>query len=97
MDRVSQVPNIRTILRSGYYIGKLLIAGVHGLVYLRWRIWRAKHAFKKELTSRGVPKDVANTLTLKYNAQNKQLIPSLLSPQTSVGAKKPKSALTDGK
>jgi len=77
------VSNIRTILRNGYHIGKLLFAGVHGLVYLRWRIWRAKHAFKKELTRRGIPKEAADRLTVKYNAQNNQFISSLLRKHQS--------------
>lgn len=84
--------NIMTVLRSGYYIGKLLLAGVRGLVYLRWRLWRAKQTFKQELTKCGVPKDAADALALKYDGQNKQLISLLIhKPPTGRNSSKTKA------
>jgi hypothetical protein len=76
---VFNVTTAKTVLQSGYYVAKLLLVlPVYASVYLRWRLWRAKHAFKAELIRSGMPRNVVNMLTTHYNAQNKRIVSSLM-------------------
>ena len=61
------------IIKIGFYLGKLGLGVLWALPYFRWRIWRAKHAFKKELRREGLPDELAGSLVESYNRQNKQV------------------------
>jgi hypothetical protein len=76
---VFNVTTAKTVLQSGYCIAKLLLVlPIYALVYLRWRVWRAKYAFKAELIRSGMPRNVVNMLTTHYNAQNKKIVSTLI-------------------
>lgn len=62
------------IATVAFYLGKLAIMALWTLPYLRWRVWRAKHAFKKELKRGGLPDELVRTLVDSYNRQNKNVI-----------------------
>jgi len=61
------------IAKIGFYLGKLALGVLWALPYFRWRIWRAKHAFKKELRREGLPDELVTSLVESYNRQNKQV------------------------
>lgn len=61
------------IIKIGFYLGRLGLSVVWALPYFRWRIWRAKHAFKKELRREGLPDELVESLVESYNRQNKQV------------------------
>ena len=61
------------IAKIGFYLGKLALSVLWALPYFRWRIWRAKHAFKKELRREGLPDELVTSLVESYNRQNKQV------------------------
>ena len=61
------------IVKIGFYLGKLALGVLWALPYFRWRIWRAKHAFKKELRREGLPDELVRSLVESYNRQNKQV------------------------
>ncbi len=61
------------IIKVGFYLGKLALGVLWALPYFRWRIWRAKHAFKKELGREGLPDELVGSLVESYNRQNKQV------------------------
>jgi hypothetical protein len=74
---VFNVTTAKAVLQSGYCIAKLLLVlPVYALVYLRWRVWRAKYTFKAELIRSGMPRNVVNMLTTHYNTQNKKIVSS---------------------
>lgn len=61
------------IVKIGFYLGKLALGVLWALPYFRWRIWRAKHAFRKELKLGGLPEELVGSLVESYNWQNKQV------------------------
>lgn len=61
------------IVKIGFYLGKLGLGVLWVLPYFRWRIWRVKHAFKKELRRGGLPDELVGSLVESYNRQNKQV------------------------
>ena len=61
------------IAKIGFYLGKLGLGVLWALPYFRWRIWRVKHAFKKELRRGGLPDELVTSLVESYNRQNKQV------------------------
>lgn len=61
------------IVKIGFYLGKLALGVLWALPYFRWRIWRAKHAFEKELRRGGLPEELVGSLVESYNRQNKQV------------------------
>jgi hypothetical protein len=71
------VATARAVLQSGYYFAKLLITAIYALIYFRWRVWRAKYAFKAELVRSGIPGNVVKVLVSQYNAQNRKIVSSL--------------------
>ncbi len=77
------MPSVKGILKSAYYIPKLLFSLLWALVYFRWSIWRAKRSFAEELTEQGIPKDIARELANMYDKQNKRLLNDLISAARS--------------
>ena len=61
------------VIKVGFYLGKLAFSVVWALPYLRWRIWRAKQAFKRELEKEGLPDELVGSLVQSFNRQNKQV------------------------
>lgn len=72
------MPSIRIVLKSSYYISKLVFSLVWALIYLKWSTWRAKRSFGRALRDQGLPRDVADELAGWYGKQNAQLLKSFL-------------------
>lgn len=62
------------IVKSGYYLGKLVLGVFWLYPYLRWRIWRAKHAFRRQLEREGLEDKLVRNLVEDYNRHNKRVI-----------------------
>ncbi len=67
------------VVKVGFHLGKLAVMAVWVLPYLRWRIWAAKRAFKRELESNGLPDELIASLVDSYNKQNKRIFGLLTS------------------
>lgn len=71
------------ILTIGFYFGKLTMRLLWVFPYLRWRMWRAKHFFKRELKKAGLPEVLVKNLVDNYDRQNKNVF-SLMSHASSI-------------
>ncbi len=76
--------SVTSWLKVGYYLGKLGLVVLLALPYLRWRMWKAKRAFRAELLKSGVSRELANNLTASYNRSNKMMVGSLRNGLSSI-------------
>jgi hypothetical protein len=67
------------IMRSGYYLAKLLPVLLWAPVSLRSYSHRVTHAFEKELLDSGLEPTVAHQLAEAFNKGNKNMIKKLTS------------------
>lgn len=74
--------SITTIMRSGYYILRMLPQFVWLPVDMRTRLRRATDAFEDQLLQNGINPDVARELAETYHKANKNLVNQLTSPKT---------------
>jgi hypothetical protein len=70
------------IMRSGYYLAKLLPVLLWTPVSMRSDLRRATHAFEKELLDSGLESTVAHQLAEAFSKGNKSLVKKLTSLRT---------------
>ncbi len=54
-------------------MGKLTLSLGFTIPYFRWKIWKAKRAFRTELLKSGISVANVNSMVESYNRQNKRI------------------------
>jgi len=73
--------SITAIMRSGYYILRMLPHLVWLRVDMRARLRQATGAFEEQLLQSGLSQDIAHELAESYRGTNKHMIGQMTSPR----------------
>ncbi len=74
---------IMTGLRIVYHLARLSSSFILLLPSFKWKNWRAKAVFRKELIRNGIPLDLAHELTVSYDSATKNLRRLVLAGHSS--------------